>query len=165
MSLKELSAASGVSMAQLSQVERGLADPSLAALRKIAQVLDVPLFNLFEGVSRGASIHVQRADEHLRVRLPNASAEYARVSAGIGDLEVLKGELHAGASTSDTLHSHDAEECVVVISGTLVLEAAGQEVILAPGDSCHFRAQTPHRYSNRSDKVASFIIAVTPPSL
>lgn len=152
-------------MALLSQVERGRADPSLATLRKIAAALDVALFDLFDTASDHATLRVQRVSEQLHVRLPNSVMDYARVSAGLGDLEVLRGNLKPGAATSPVLHTHGAEECVVVITGSLDLETNQETIELNAGDSCHFRAQTPHRYINSSDSLTTFLVSVTPPSL
>lgn len=152
-------------MALLSQVERGRADPSLATLRKIAVALDVALFDLFEAGPDHATLRVQRMHEQLHVRLPNSCMDYARVSAGLGDLEVLRGSLKPGATTSPVLHTHGAEECVVVITGDLALETDEATIALNAGDSCHFRAHTPHRYINNSESSTTFLVSVTPPSL
>ncbi|MBV8710461.1 MAG: helix-turn-helix domain-containing protein [Solirubrobacterales bacterium] len=43
LSLRELSARTGVSNAYLSGIERGLHEPSLSVLRAIASALDIPL--------------------------------------------------------------------------------------------------------------------------
>ena len=43
MSLRELAARTGVSNAYLSELERGLHEPSLSVLRSIASALDTPL--------------------------------------------------------------------------------------------------------------------------
>lgn len=43
LSLRELSARTGVSNAYLSGVERGLHEPSLSVLRAVASALDIPL--------------------------------------------------------------------------------------------------------------------------
>jgi transcriptional regulator with XRE-family HTH domain len=48
LSLRELSELTNVSNAYLSQVERGLHEPSLSVLRTIAAALDVPLTSLLD---------------------------------------------------------------------------------------------------------------------
>jgi len=48
LSLRELAATTGVSNAYLSQIERGLHEPSLSVLRAVAEALDVPLAALLE---------------------------------------------------------------------------------------------------------------------
>jgi transcriptional regulator with XRE-family HTH domain len=49
LSLRELSARTNVSNAYLSQLERGLHEPSLSVLRAIASALGIPLGSLLAG--------------------------------------------------------------------------------------------------------------------
>ena len=46
--MKELAQEAGMSISYISQVERGEIDPSLSSLRKIASVLQVPLYLLLD---------------------------------------------------------------------------------------------------------------------
>ena len=43
MTLSQLASQSGLSEGMISQVERGITDPSLETLRKISRVLNLPL--------------------------------------------------------------------------------------------------------------------------
>src|ERR1700738_4250447 len=47
LSLAELAASAGVSKSLVSQIERGIAAPSIDTLRRLASVLQVPVFSLF----------------------------------------------------------------------------------------------------------------------
>ena len=47
-SVRELSKKSGITASMLSQIERGLVNPSINTLRAIANTLDVPLFYFFK---------------------------------------------------------------------------------------------------------------------
>ena len=48
LTLKELADKTQTTAGYISQLERGLVDPSLSTLRKIAAVLDTPLFALMD---------------------------------------------------------------------------------------------------------------------
>ena len=48
LTMKELAREAGMSISYISQVERGEIDPSLSSLRKIASVLQVPLYLLLD---------------------------------------------------------------------------------------------------------------------
>jgi transcriptional regulator with XRE-family HTH domain len=163
LTLRDLSASTGLSTGLLSQVERGLTDPSLAALRRIARALDVPLFGLFQGEDAGG-VAVVRRERRMLVRSPGGGTTYARVSPGSGRLELLEGRLDPGAASSDDPWSHPSEECVVVLSGSVVVEVDGIRHELGPGDSCYFDSRLPHRYVNEGSGPATFLLAVTPPS-
>lgn len=65
LSLRQLSALTEVSNPYLSQVERGLHEPSVRVLRSIAQALNVSAETLFEqaGLINGADTRDDRATE------------------------------------------------------------------------------------------------------
>lgn len=163
MSVRELAAQSGLSAALISQVERGLTDPSLQTLRSIAKVLQTPLFDFFAQTEQD-DVAVVRADSRMAIRSPHGGLAYSRLSPGSGRLEVLEGVLQPGGCSSDEPWSHPSEECAIVTAGTLTVEVRGQSHRLAPGDSCYFDSRHPHRYVNNSDEPAHFTLAITPPS-
>ncbi|GAA1642876.1 XRE family transcriptional regulator [Nonomuraea sp. NPDC048882] len=163
LTLAQLAAAAGVSSGLISQVERDLADPSLETLRKIAKVLDLPLFSLFQEPD-AAVVAVVRQDKRMLVRSPTGGVTYTRVSPGHGRLEVLEGRLEPGGSSAAEPWSHPSEECVLVLRGRLVVEVSGVEHALEEGDSCYFDSALPHRYLNPGEEPVDFLITATPPS-
>lgn len=163
MTIKDLAAAADVSTGLISQVERGLADPSLETLRRFARVFDLPLFDLFRQ-DEPAAVAVVRGDRRMLVSSPHGGVAYARISPGAGRLELLEGTLAPQVASSPRPWSHPSEECLVVLSGRLVVEVADERYLLEPGDSCYFDSRLPHRYLNETDEPAKFLVAVTPPS-
>ncbi|WP_166350242.1 helix-turn-helix domain-containing protein [Phytoactinopolyspora limicola] len=163
LTLTRLAEVTGLSTGLISQVERNITDPSLETLRKIAQALNVPLFDLFREEEQ-AAVAVVRAERRMLVGSPHSQATYARVSPGSGRLELLEGRLEPGGVSSDEPWSHPSEECVVVLEGQLTVEAGGEIRDLDQGDSCYFDSRLPHRYVNGSDAPVRFLLAVTPPS-
>lgn len=154
----------GVSSGLISQVERNITDPSLETLRRIAQSLQVPMFNLFQDDASTDPVRVVRRDGRMSIRSPHGHLTYSRVSAGAGALEVLEGVLDPGGSSSDALWSHPSEECVLVLAGELTVHVGDERWLIAEGDSCSFDSRLPHRYSNPTDQPCTFVLAVTPPS-
>jgi transcriptional regulator with XRE-family HTH domain len=72
LSLRELSALTNVSNAYLSQLERGLHEPSLRVLRAIAAALDTPLASLL--ASAGVLEEARAGDAHdVRLRATEAA--------------------------------------------------------------------------------------------
>ena len=127
LTMSRLAAETGLSPALISQVERDITDPSLETLRKLARALDVPLFSLFQG-DAAASASVVRSDRRMRVTSPHGDITYARVSPGSGRLEVLEGTLEPGGASSEEPWSHPSEECVVVLTGRVVVEVADERL-------------------------------------
>ncbi|MFJ8925947.1 helix-turn-helix domain-containing protein [Streptomyces sp. NPDC102364] len=163
MTVRELAAAAGVSTGLVSQVERGLTDPSLETLRRLSAALGLPLFDLFRQ-DEAEEVALVRRERRIQVRSPQGGIEYTRVSAGSARLEVLEGTLEPGGASSDARYSHPSEECVLLVSGSLVVEAGDGRYELGPGDSCTFDSRVPHRYVNEGAGTARFLVSVTPPS-
>jgi transcriptional regulator with XRE-family HTH domain len=164
MTLTALARATGLSAGLISQVERGLTDPSLETLRRIARTLDVPLFSLFREADDDSDALVVRRDRRMQVSSPHGGITYQRLSPGSGRLELLEGSLEPGAASSPTPWSHPSEECVTVQQGRLLLEVGTQRYELDAGDSCYFDSRSPHRYVNPTTQPTVFLVAVTPPS-
>lgn len=163
LTVRDLAAQSGLSIGLISQVERGITDPSLQTLRVIAKVLQTPLFDFFADTEQD-DVAVVRADSRMAIRSPHGGLTYSRLSPGSGRLEVLEGVLEPGGCSSDEPWSHPSEECAVVTAGTLTVEVRGQSNRLGPGDSCYFDSRLPHRYLNDTDERVRFTLAITPPS-
>ncbi|UYM04305.1 helix-turn-helix domain-containing protein [Solicola gregarius] len=163
LSVRELASRAGLSAGMISQVERGITDPSLQTLRVIAKVLNTPLFDFF-AAAEADDVAIIRADARMTIRSPHGGLTYTRLSPGSGRIEVLEGVLQPGASSSDEPWAHPSEECVVVTAGSLVVEVSGQTHRLGLGDSCYFDSRLPHRYLNDTAEPTRFTLAITPPS-
>lgn len=162
MSLRRLAAAAGVSVGLVSQVERGLTEPSLETMRKLAAALKVPLFSLFGNDER--DVEVIRADARLEVKSPHGGIRYSRLSSSSGVMELLEGTLGPRRRSSPQPHTHPAHECLLVLSGRLTIYVDGTAHDLEVGDTCYFDSQHPHFYENKHEEVVTFLLAVTPPS-
>lgn len=163
MSLRELAAASGLSATLLSQLERGLAEPSLKTLRALSQVFDATASTLFATQSPLLT-QLSRPGERSRISSPAGRIQYERLTPNNGQLEVLRGTLAPGTWSSDSPWHHEAVECVFVDSGTLTVEVGGQTLTVGTGESVTFSSQHPHRYGNLSPETTTFIVSVSPPT-
>lgn len=150
-----------VSTGFISQIERGLTQPSLESLRQIAKALDVPLFSLFE--THLDSVVVLRKSQRMSVST-SSGIEYQRVSGRGGNLEVLEGRLPPAATSTADKWSHPAEECVWVTQGELTVQIGDEVYVLKEGDSCYFNSRIPHVYINTTQQETRFMVAITPPS-
>lgn len=162
MSLRSLATTAGVSVGLISQVERGLTEPSLETMRKIAAALGVPLFSLFG--SEEHDVEVIRADSRIEIKSPHGGIRYSRLSPSSGAMELLEGALGPHRRSSPEPHTHPAHECLLVLSGRLTIHVDGASHDLAVGDTCYFDSQHPHFYENKHEEEATFLLAVTPPS-
>lgn len=163
LSIRDLADRANISTGMISQVERGINDPSLQTARAIAKALHTPLFDLFQEPD-SAEVAVVRADRRMAMQSPLGGLTYQRISPGSGALEMLEGRLKPYGVSSEAAWSHPSEECAVSLEGTLSVEVDGHVEQLAPGDSCYFNSRSPHRYLNQTGEPVRFLVAITPPS-
>lgn len=164
--LQELAAAAGISVGLLSQVERGLGNPSFKTLQKIADALGLRIGDLVDPavVSTSGGTVVRLADR-TRVQFGSEGLVYEFITPNLrGRLEMLQTSVPPGFSNRDHPFHHEGEECVLVVEGELAVEVAGTEHLLRAGDAITYDSGTPHWWENRSPDPAVIVGAVTPPS-
>jgi transcriptional regulator with XRE-family HTH domain len=163
LTLAALSAASGVSVSMLSQVERGLLDPSLDSLRNIADALGTSPFRLLEEegtvagiVRRGAGKVISSEDGAFRFELLSPSLD--------GAFEIAVWELAPGHSNTNVPRSHPGEEANLFLQGRARLEIGEETVELSAGDCITFDPTRPHRVTALGDEVVVCVDVISPPT-
>jgi transcriptional regulator with XRE-family HTH domain len=163
LSLRALAAETGLSATLLSQVERGVTEPSLSTLRRLAAVFGESVASLFDDATAPA-VWVSRPGERTILSGPRGLVGYERLTPGNGQLEVLRAVLPPGAATSAELWAHPSVECAFVVAGALTVEITGQVHQVAAGESITFDSRQPHRYLNASPDPVEYIVSINPPS-
>jgi transcriptional regulator with XRE-family HTH domain len=147
----------------LSQVERGLAEPSITALREISKALDVPMFYFLMDNKKNRCI--VRKDERETLNFPGSHSTFELLTPDLNhEMEVIRIELEPGASTYDEPSSHKGEEFILVLNGKMEIQIDSEFHVLNEGDSIYFLGSIPHKTTNISDTNLTFISAVTPPN-
>lgn len=164
--LQELASTAGISVGLLSQIERGLGNPSFKTLQKIADALDLRIGDLVDPTapsSRGGT--VVRSGERTRVQFGSEGLVYEFITPNLrGRLEMLQTSVPPGWGNKGHPFHHDGEECVLVVEGELAVEVDGVEHTLEAGDAITYDPAAPHWWENRSTEPAVILGAVTPPS-
>ena len=164
VTLRELAGRAGVTESFLSQVEREVTSPSIASVQRIARALDLAIAELFtEEATHG---RVVRRSERRRIVYPGLQAVDEFLTAGMsGRLQVILSTIEPGGGTGDEPYTHDSdEEVVIVLSGQLELWVADERYLLEEGDSIAYSSRLPHRNVNNSDRQATVLFCLTPPS-
>ena len=164
LSLARVAEMADLSTSLISQIERGLATPSLDSLRKLASALEVPVFTLFLGEL--AKTTVVRADERLSVQYPESNIEREILSPNLdGRMVLLHVRFPAGEQSGPQPVHHVGEECIVVIRGALDVLIGDEKIELSTGDSMTFDSELPHILRNPSDVTSEAIVAISPPRI
>lgn len=179
MKITEMARLSGLTTSMISQVERGLISPSIETLKKIGNVLDVPLSFLFETEGEGGRA-VPAAEPPGQVNLFGASpvvhaGQRKKLSPGEGiEMQLLNPNLNGPiefiynvyqpqSGTGREQYTHPGAECGLVLTGELVVEIGEQTYVLRAGDSITFDSTQPHAKRNLSDQVCTCVWANVPP--
>jgi transcriptional regulator with XRE-family HTH domain len=137
LTLKALGRRAGLSHPFLSQVERGLARPSVASVERIADALGVPVAHLW-APPRPRDVRLLR-----RAEAEGATRELLAVAPTVLEW--------SGASRRwpDELETHAGDVLVYVARGALDVELDGTVHELEEGDALVFDGVTPHRLRRR----------------
>ncbi|MDX6739432.1 XRE family transcriptional regulator [Actinocorallia sp. A-T 12471] len=146
LSLRELSEETGVSKALLSQIERGVANPTIDVLSRVAVALGESFVELARPRMGGPEVlRADRArDAEQAVRTLFGSWERRR-------FEISEGYVPAGTRSVKNAHGPDTVEYAYVVSGSVTVESADWSVALHPGDAIRFPAELDHVYVTAAD--------------
>jgi transcriptional regulator with XRE-family HTH domain len=162
--LRRLAADAGVTESFLSQVERGVASPSIASVQRIARALGQSIAELFAADER-AGIVVRARDRRRVVYQGLGAIDEFLTRATDGRLQVILSTIEPGGGTGDEAYTHESdEEVVVVLEGSLDLWVGPEHFRLEAGDAVTHSSRLPHRNTNPGPGVARVLFCMTPPS-
>jgi transcriptional regulator with XRE-family HTH domain len=149
LTLKALGRDAGLSHPFLSQLERGLARPSVTSVERIARALEVPVSMLWTG-PRQETVRIVRAGEgSMRAHYdPEAPGGVRDVSPERTSVRVR--EWHGGSRAwSEDGDTTSGEVVVYVVRGALEIDVGGTIHALRQGDSLFFDGTLRHRLRRR----------------
>ena len=162
--LRQLAARAAVTESFLSQVERGVASPSIASVQRIARALDTSIAELFATDEHAGT--VVRVDDRRKIVYQGLGAVDEFLTRGTdGRLQVIYTTIQPGGGTGDEAYTHDSdEEVVVVLEGSLDLWVGAEHYRLETGDAVTHSSRVAHRNTNPGPGVARVLFCITPPS-
>lgn len=164
LSLEAVAKSSGVSKSMLGQIERGVTNPTISILWKIANGLKISFTSLMmrpetdvELVRRSAIAPLVEADGTYRNYLvfPFDSSR---------GFEMYSIELDPGARLDAEPHPAGTQEFITVFSGTLAVLLNGQRWAVGDGDSIRFKADRKHAYANEGNTPCRLSMVICYPS-
>ena len=156
LSFDKVAELTGVSKAMLSQIEKGLSNPTVSTLWKIATGLNVS-FSYFMEEEEPEIVHVCHndiipiieSDEKMRV-YPLFPYDNNR------KFEAFTIELEPGCNHKSLPHNEGTEEYIIVTRGQMEVEIGEAVYPLAYGDAVRYMANKPHCYRNPTNETVSF---------
>ncbi|HCQ47469.1 MAG TPA: XRE family transcriptional regulator [Achromobacter sp.] len=169
MTLKELSALTGVALSTLSKMELGQVSISYAKFAAVARALDVDIAHLFGPVTPAEN--GRPAPAALRCTL----ADSPGYMTGAYDYKLLAGQypqrsmtpmygriLARDASEFDDYMRHAGQEFLVVLEGEIEIRFEnGESLVLAKHETAYFDSGVGHIYLTRSARPAEIMVVMT----
>jgi len=165
--LQDLSNRTGLSKPLLSQIEKEMVSPPIATLLKISKALNTNISFFFQNDGSEEKVVVVRKDESKVID----SRYFGREESGYyyealafkkpkKYMEPFLVEFKRKRVDQLSYFSHDGEEFIYLLEGTLEFRTEDQHYILQPGDSLYFESSIPHAYralERRNAKALSVI--------
>jgi len=155
LSLQQLARRADLSIGTLSQVERGLSQPSLRTVRKLANAFGLPTAYFFDagsGSSKAEDGIVIRSDNRPIMRFGGTDMTAWMLSPqDLEGLQFMLVHLKPGAMSGRRQYEHSGLDLGFVLSGTLNMEVDDKFYVLGSGDSFCFDSRRPHRFENRGE--------------
>ncbi|MBO5792264.1 MAG: helix-turn-helix transcriptional regulator [Lentisphaeria bacterium] len=151
LTVEQLAQRSGFSKGFISQVENFRISPSLKALNRIAEALEVDLKTLFEAPGKSAEFVFGTVSEGLELQRDDSQEygmRYLALAGGLSGkkLDPFLVEYHDTLSPRDFM-AHETEEFFVLLSGELRFYVYDNNTSqqLSPGGTVYLKAKIPHR--------------------
>jgi transcriptional regulator with XRE-family HTH domain len=161
LTLTQLGEQVSLSASYLSQIERGVAMPSLPKLTVIANALGVEVRHFFE--EDASSPHPTRSNQGKRLK-NTAGVVVELLSADPTGKQIQPYRLvcQPGASR-DRSPTYPGEEFGLVLKGELTVTVGEETFVLKAGDSIHYETLQPHSWRNEGNEACVAVWAVSPP--
>lgn len=147
----------------ISQLERGLANPSVASLVRLCDALGITVGSLFDP----AHTRLVRAHERPQINFGGENVvEWLLTPDAERRLQVIESRIEpeGGAGSEAYSHAGDAE-FIHVISGELEMRVEEDVFRLYAGDSLSFSPRTPHTWRNPSAEQPAHVLWVLTPAI
>ncbi len=165
LSQRALAKRSRISNATISLIESGKLNPSVAALKRILDGIQMDLSTFFATEASESEPVVYRKSE--LVEIGRGKISYWQVGRQLADrsMQILHERYAPGSDTGKVTLHHQGEEGGVVIRAHLELTVDGERHVLGPGDAYYFDSTRPHRFRNAGSEECEIVSACSPPSL
>lgn len=150
-----------ISAGFLSAVELSLANPSVATLQRLTAVYKTTVLEFYDLPKQGKRL--VRPKERRAIET-ESGVRMETLSVGARLLQSMRFTVPPGTG-SDGAYSHEGEEFIFMLSGTLEIWLDELEChTIREGDSFWFESTVGHRWFNPSDRDAVLLWINTPPT-
>jgi transcriptional regulator with XRE-family HTH domain len=153
LTLDQLSRDSGISKSMISEIERGIRNPSITTIWSLANCLKKPLNYFLTGVHKDGP-KIYKINEKNSISGEGFTFNPLMDYDEEKKFELYFNEYDPSCVTEESVHYQGVEEFVLVARGRLTLHIEGKEYSAGEGDIFHFKGDRKHHFSNPGDEPA-----------
>ncbi|AET68466.1 putative transcriptional regulator with cupin domain [Desulfosporosinus orientis DSM 765] len=162
MTLKDLSEKTNLSISFLSQMERGKSAITMVSLKKIADVMGLPMKELFSE-SDVKEEFVGNSRAHLLLGMQRNYKEFSVLSGRFEGRKLDSFYLKMAPHFLDMEEiAHEGEEIFLVLKGRATAIVDGIEYTANEGETIHFPSTRPHKIVNNEDTELEMFTVIIP---
>jgi transcriptional regulator with XRE-family HTH domain len=152
--LQQVATEASLTVGFISQIERGISTPSLASLYNVAKALETSVdYFVSRSPARAHSV-VSHSGQREIYKVGGTARFYEFLERGFPEAKLNACLTHVPPGYLTEMMSHDGEELVYLVTGTMRYEIDGVTYLLGPGDTMHFDSHLPHRGENIGTETA-----------
>ncbi len=160
LSLEEMAEQTGVSKSMLAQIEKGMANPSIGVLEKIANGLGIRFRKLIDPLP----VETMLVHTEELVPVTEAAGEYRIWNCFSSEenrfMEMYRIEVEPGGSCVMESRGEKTREYISVIRGRIGIERKGNIRHVTTEDVYRIEADCIHTYRNEEEQKAVFMVTV-----
>ena len=156
---------------QLENIENGSVAPSLGVLIKLARVLGVRLGTFLDDHVRPGAVITRKGDAGATVSLSNSEASKKENLAFFSlakekadrHMEPFLVEITPGVASNPLASTHEGEEFIYALKGSVMVNYGKEEHLLNEGDSIYLDSIVKHQlHSANNDKALLLAVVYLP---
>ena len=164
LTLDQLASRCHITKGYLSKLERNQQPPSISTLQTIAQALGVEIAEFFNGesseVGQNSDVDIvrkQRPGHRAKQRTGTSYGyDYTPLVRSLRGKQMSPMLMVVAKGRTDAF-THDSEEFIYVVKGSVDLQYEGQVHVLGEGDSVYFDSRQTHRFANHQEEPAILV--------
>ncbi len=170
MTLDQLAQRSNLTKSYLSKVERGMSEPSISTVLKLAKAFNVDVSDLIGSPdNEDSGVSVVRVGERTPLdRADNKNGYRYEALARRRVYRIMNPFIvyppHVGDGAHDVF-PHSGEEFMLILKGSVLIAVGEQSYELGEGDTVYFDSTLPHRLYSTSESEAEVLVVASDVSL
>ncbi len=171
ITVEELAQRSSLDASQIEKIEANEILPSLSPLIKIARALSVRLGTFLDDHEQLGPVVSRCCDKNKSASFSNENVEsrshldfYALASGKSGrHMEPFIIEIKPGSNGAGKLSTHEGEEFIYVMEGSVSVKYGKETFVINKGDSIYYDSIVEHLVESANDEAAKILAVVYTP--